>query len=325
MASSASMESMPADDLGDDSALDANIVAALPTGSQTHSVAPSGESIWVHTVKIEARNGDHGTGAFFKKSAPGDTAYSMLKGAFEAENALYEFVPEYVPRPVSFGTYMTRSDLHFYICEFVDMVDEVPSPAAWAGAAAALHKRSMWPTGMFGFHCTTHVADVLIDNTWDSSWEAVWTHQMKSLLRQDEVLHGLDEEYCELQATFLNVVIPRYLRPLETNGRSISPCLVHSSLWPDNIKPRTDSDAVSELGICRNPHYRLGMSYIEEYLKQGMPISEPVEDFDTRNAIYAMKYHVLLSLIYHQDPVFRQIAIKEMKQLVEQVAHPVLN
>ncbi|KAI3341620.1 Fructosamine/Ketosamine-3-kinase [Ustulina deusta] len=261
----------------------------------------------------------------------------MMKGAFEAENALYEFIPEYVPRPVSFGTYMTRPDLHFYICDFVDMVDEVPSPVAWAEAAAALHKRSKCPTGKFGFHCPTHVANVLIDNTWDPSWEAVWTHQMRSLLRQDQALHGVDEEYSELQATFFNVLIPTYLRPLESNGRSISPCLIHSNLWPGNIKPRADSDSVcmfdscacwghheAELGVCRDPRYRLGKPYIEEYLKR-MPISEPVEDFYTRNAIYAMKYYIILSIVYHKDPDFRQTAIKEMRQLVEQVAHPVLN
>ncbi|KAI0428171.1 Fructosamine/Ketosamine-3-kinase [Xylaria sp. FL1042] len=259
----------------------------------------------------------------------------MMKGSFEAENALYEFIPEYVPRPVSYGTYMTHPDLHFYICDFVDLVDEVPSPAQWAEAAVALHKRSQWAEGEFGFHCPTHVANVLIDNIWDSSWEVVWTHQMKSLLHQDEALHGLDEEYSQLQATFFDVVVPRYLRPLESNGRSITPCLVHSNLWPGNIKPRVGSDVIcmfdscacwghheAELAVCRNPQYRLGNSYIEEYLKH-MPISEPAEDFDTRNAIYAMKCHVILSISYHEDPKFRQTAIQEMKKLVEQVVYPV--
>ncbi|KAI0518491.1 Fructosamine/Ketosamine-3-kinase [Xylaria bambusicola] len=259
----------------------------------------------------------------------------MMKGAFEAENALYDVIPEYVPRPVSYGTYMTHPDLHFYICDFVDLVDEVPSPAVWAEAAATLHKRSRWPTGQFGFHCPGHVANVLIDNIWDSSWESVWTHQMRSLLRQDEAIHGVDEKYSELQATFFDVVIPTYLRPLESNGRSITPCLVHSNLWPGNIKPRADSNTVcmfdscacwghheAELAVCRNPRYRLGKTYIEEYLKH-MPISEPVEDFDTRNAIYAMKYHIVLSIAHHQDPEYRQIAIREMKQLVEQVTRSV--
>ncbi|KAI0456028.1 hypothetical protein F5B21DRAFT_469472 [Xylaria acuta] len=67
--------------------------------------------------------GDDDTGAFLKKSVSGEIGYGMMR-AFESENTLYELVPEYVPRPVSFGTYRTQSDLHFYICEFVDMVDE---------------------------------------------------------------------------------------------------------------------------------------------------------------------------------------------------------
>ncbi|KAI1368854.1 Fructosamine/Ketosamine-3-kinase [Xylaria arbuscula] len=260
----------------------------------------------------------------------------MMKGAFEAENALYDFIPEYVPRPVSYGTYMSRPDLHFYICDFVDLVEEVPSPTAWAEAAAALHKRSRWATGQFGFHCPTHVGNVLIDNIWDSSWEAVWTHQMRSLLHQEEAIHGVDEKYSELQTTFFDVVIPTYLRPLESDGRSVTPCLIHSNLWPGNIKPRRGSDTVcmfdscacwghheAELGVCLNPRYDMGRPYIEEYLKH-MPISEPVEDFDTRIAIYAMKQHVVLSIAYPQDPEFRQSAIREMKQLVEQVTHAAL-
>ncbi|KAI0485825.1 Fructosamine/Ketosamine-3-kinase [Xylaria cf. heliscus] len=266
------------------------------------------------------------------RSVSGEIGYGMMRGAFESENTLYELVPEYVPLPISFGTYSTRSDLHFYICEFVDMVDEFPGPVAWAKAAATLHQRSTGksPTGKFGFHCTTYSAIVPIDNMWDSSWEAVWTHQMRLLLEQDEVLHGPDEEYSKLQATFFDVVLPKYLRPLESNGRSISPCLIHSNLSPGNMKPRIGSNTIcmfdscaywghheAELGVC----YRLGKPYIEEYLKH-MPISEPVEDFDIRNTIYSLKYRLLLSIINYNEPEFRQIAIKEMKQLVELVTRP---
>jgi fructosamine-3-kinase len=114
----------------------------------------------------------------------------MMRGAFEAEKALYEFIPEHIPRPISFGTYKTRPDLHFYICEFVDMLDELPSPVAWGQAVAALHSRSMGksPKRKFGFHSATHLANVPIDNSWDSSWEVVWTRQMKSLMDQDKAL-----------------------------------------------------------------------------------------------------------------------------------------
>ena len=73
---------------------------------------------------------------------------------------------------------------------------------------------------------------------------------MKSLLRQDEAVHGVDEKYSELQATFFDVVVPTYLRPLESNGRSITPCLIHSNLWPGNIKPRRSSDTVCMFDSC---------------------------------------------------------------------------
>ncbi|KAI8955745.1 hypothetical protein F4801DRAFT_573944 [Xylaria longipes] len=123
-----------------------------------------------------------------------------LATAFESENALYEPVPEYVPRSVNFGTYSAQSNLHF------DIVDEFPGPIAWAEAAAALHQRSTGksPTRKFGFHCSTYSAIVPIDNMWDSFWKFVWTHQMRSLLSQDE-------EYSGLQATFFNVVAPYVL------------------------------------------------------------------------------------------------------------------
>ncbi|KAJ8132264.1 hypothetical protein O1611_g1363 [Lasiodiplodia mahajangana] len=211
------------------------------------------------------------------------------------------------------------------------MVDEVPSPTAWAKAAATLHKESMAksPMGEFGFPITTYSANIPVDSIWDSSWEAAWTFQIRMLLDQDKALHDPDEEYSKLQDSFFDIVVPAYLKPLESNGRSISPCLLHSNLWRGNIKPRANSDSVcminsvpcwghheAELGVCRNPRYGLGEAYIEEYLKL-MPKSEPTEDFDTRNAVYAMRHHVLLSLIYHEDPSFRQVAINEMKKLVE--------
>lgn len=39
----------------------------------------------------------------------------MMKGAFESEKTLYDFIPEYVARPVAFGTYQSLPDAHFYM------------------------------------------------------------------------------------------------------------------------------------------------------------------------------------------------------------------
>jgi protein-ribulosamine 3-kinase len=176
----------------------------------------------------------------------------MMRGSFEAEKALHEFIPEYVPRPIAYGTYKSQPDTHFYICEFVEMKDDKPSARSWAEAVATLHSRSMGysPTGLFGFPMSTHLANVPINNTWKSSWEEFWAQQMKFLLDQEEALHGPDAEFSKLKQAYFNDVIPRYLRPLQSDGRSIYPCLVHSDLWPGNIKPRLDKDAVYMFDSC---------------------------------------------------------------------------
>jgi protein-ribulosamine 3-kinase len=62
------------------------------------------------------------------------------------------------------------------------------------------------------------------------------------------------------------------------------------------------------LGVCRNPRYKLGIPAIKEYQKH-VTVSKPQADFDTRNAIYALKYHVLLSIMYFKDRRFHDMCV----------------
>jgi protein-ribulosamine 3-kinase len=185
----------------------------------------------------------------------------MVQGTFEAEQALYNFIPGRVPKPLAYGTYAGDPQTHFYICEFVEMYDDLPSPRDWATTVSALHLNSMGksPTGQFGFHVPTHLANVPVDNTWNSSWCVFWAQQMKSLFVHDERVHELDEELESLKADFLEKAIPRYLGPLESEGRSIKPCLIHSDLWPGNIKPRTSSDELCMFDACAYWGHNEGM------------------------------------------------------------------
>jgi len=73
----------------------------------------------------------------------------------------------------------------------------------------------------------------------------------------------------------------------------------------------------ADLGICRNKRYKLGQPCIDEYLKL-IPKSEPVEDFAGRNAVYAIKYHVLLSIMYKGGEL-REILIHELTTLIGMV------
>lgn len=185
-----------------------------------------------------------------------------MRGAFEAEQALYTFIPEQVPRPVAWGTYADDPDTHFYLSQFVEMLDDLPSATAWAATVSELHLKSMGkvPTGQFGFHVNTHLANVPVDNTWNTSWEKFWAQQMRSLFDQDDRISGPEEELTQLKTAFLEKVIPKYLRPLESNGRSIKPCLIHSDLWPGNIKPKTSSGELCMFDSCAYWGHNEGMS-----------------------------------------------------------------
>jgi hypothetical protein len=77
----------------------------------------------------------------------------------------------------------------------------------------------------------------------------------------------------------------------------------------------------ADLAICRNPRYKLGPQFIYEYLKR-VPASEPAEDFDARNAVYAMKYHTLLSILYVKYLRFRQILKDELHALLNNMGEP---
>lgn len=169
----------------------------------------------------------------------------MMKGTFEAETALHTFIPDRVPRPIAWGTHADDADTHFYMSGFIEMYEDLPSASGWARAVSTLHLNSMGnsPTGQFGFQVPTHLANVAINNTWNPSWEAFWAQQMKSLFQHEENIHETaDVELEMLKTAFLDVAVPRYLRPLESDGRSIEPCVIHSNLWPGNIKPMSATD-----------------------------------------------------------------------------------
>ncbi|KAK8003743.1 hypothetical protein PG989_003462 [Apiospora arundinis] len=89
---------------------------------------------------------------------------------------------------------------------------------------------------------------------------------MRKMLEEEERSHGQDAELDRLKEALFAKAIPRLLRPMETGGNRIEPCLCHSDVWPGNVKPNADDDEVmmfescafwghheSDLGCCRAP------------------------------------------------------------------------
>ncbi|KAL1840085.1 hypothetical protein VTJ49DRAFT_820 [Mycothermus thermophilus] len=324
-------------DVDSNQKLDENLLAALPEGGKVVSVKPSGQSDYCATYRIQVSLPGGTSQVFFAKEGTGAEGLGCIESAWSSEQATYSFIPEHVPRPIAKGTYKSNPDKHFFLAQFVDMIeDEIPRPEAYMGALAALHSRSMGksPGGKFGFDVNTRFGNLEQDNAWTDSWEEFWTRQMSDYLAREAAIHSADpphEELERLKPLFLEKVLPRYLRPLESDGRSVTPCLIHADLWPGNVKYMSDGDTVcvydaccmwahneADLGVIRNPRYPLGKSYLKEYWKR-VPISEPEEDADSRMIMYMMRSQILLSILYPRDLKLRDIFVANMRLLVERV------
>ena len=180
------------------------------------------------------------------------------------------------------------------------MLDEIPIPHSLVSIIASVHQNSMGKDDRYGFSVPTHLANIPNDNSWQSSWEIFFAQMMVRMFEVEGEAHDRDEELEELKESMLGKVIPRLLRPLETGGRSIKPCLIHSDIWPGNCKPDVDTETImlfdscaywghneSDLGSWRAERYMLGMPYFREY-RRVMGTSEPKGDWDDRNALYAL-------------------------------------
>ena len=176
----------------------------------------------------------------------------MMICAYKGEMVIHSILPNNVPKPIAWGTYHSKPETHFFMAEFVSMNDNIPDPLMWAETVAKLHKKSAGksPTGKFGFHISTFMAAVPVENQWTDSWEELWSGQLKAMIQYGEALQGKTEEYTSLQKAIFEKVIPRLLRPLETSGRKITPCLLHSDLWPGNIKRIEGRDEVCMFDSC---------------------------------------------------------------------------
>lgn len=159
----------------------------------------------------------------------------MAKGEYEGDKAMHAVIPNNVPKPLAHGTYTKDPNRHFYLCEFHEMDDEMPSAQQFVAVVAELHKKSVSPTGKFGFSCTTHAGNYPLQNEWCDVWEEFFTRQLREEVEWERSVQGQDSEMDELLEAMFSKVIPRLLRPLQTGGRSIKPSLCHGDLWHGNV------------------------------------------------------------------------------------------
>lgn len=166
----------------------------------------------------------------------------MVSSEFEAMTALYRLMPELVAEPLGWGEYEEEPDIYFFLCRFCELSDTIPDVSDFPALIAEMHKRgAAEDKGEFGFPIVTYGGR---NPHWfpvTKSWEETFTKGLERAFEMDEIAQGPDEELSQLREGILNMVIPRLLRPLESEGRKVAATLVHGDLWDGNASIDTNT------------------------------------------------------------------------------------
>ncbi|KAH8678437.1 Fructosamine kinase-domain-containing protein [Xylariales sp. PMI_506] len=298
--------------------LDENVLAALPNGAKIVWVATYSASFWATSTKVDTEL-DGVPQSYFLKVYSHEHAEKMAIGEFEGSKALYKALPENVPKPVAAGTCARDPKKAFYLAEFRDISDEMPEANEFVAVVAKLHQESESPNGKFGFHVPTYGGDNECSTDWCDTWEEFFTRIMTETMDRELRIQGPNEELAKLRPIFLEKVIPRLIRPMETNGRRIKPSLVHGDLWHGNVGIDNETDEPILFDPCafyghhefdfslwRAARYRTNRPHVRAYHKIA-EMSEPVEEQDDRHAMYAIRADFLVSSCWPSHKGVRQL------------------
>ncbi|KAF8855328.1 hypothetical protein BDZ45DRAFT_676286 [Acephala macrosclerotiorum] len=314
---------------GGNTKVDPSVLSELPEGCQVISTEGHGVSFWANTGRIDVELADGTPQKFFIKVISKEQGKHMMHGEFESMKAIHTLMPDFAPRPIAWGTYKSIPNTHFFLCDYKEMIDEMPDPHKFASRLAALHQNSKSPNGKFGFHITTYSGNLPQMNEWEDSWEVYFAKCLSKALDLELEAKGDDLEFHVLVPIIFEKVIPRLLRPLETEGRSIKPSLVHGDLWYANSGIDVDSDESLifdaccfyahneyEFGQWRPVCNKFGAEYLAAYHSY-VQISAPEEDYDGRLDLYKLRFNTHVSALFTENETLREQMLEDMRDLVK--------
>ena len=246
----------------------------------------------------------------------------MAQGEFYSASAIDALVPGLVPKPAGWGEYRDySSQVYFFVGDFHDMdLSAAPEPAHFTSQIAEFHRRGTSPNGMFGFPVPTVCGKMERTVTWEKSWAKSFTHQLQDVIRYDNETNGAWPEYDAACKQLIDVAIPRLLGVLQSDGREITPTLIHGDLWEQNVGIDMESSETilfdpgstyahneMEFGTwrCSWAYHFNSPIYMRLYQRHFEP-SEPVEEWDDRNRLYSM-HPYLNDSAGHPGSVSRQL------------------
>lgn len=301
--------------------VDDNVRQKFPNITKIVSAVLLGTSGWTTTARLRVQFVDGTKAEYFLKSAPNDHGRVLIEGEFNAMKELYKWASDVVPEPHSFGKYSKDPPTYFFLSQYVPMSDTMPDPDRLCKKLAKLHRSSVSPNGQFGFHTTTCQGRTAQSVGWEKDWTTFFIKLLKHVIDLDFTINGHWNDLQQLEQCLVELVIPRLLDALCSDGRSIKPCLIHADLWEGNAGTSTtdghvylfDSAAFyahNEMEIADWRCYYNKIAdpvYTRSYLNHMEP-SEPKEEWDDRNRLYSIYFNMIYSVNHDsQGTAVRQL------------------
>lgn len=231
----------------------------------------------------------------------------MIAAEFSSLSEIYKWSPALAPIPYATGEFRdSKIPTYFLLMEFLEMQTGPPEPANFMRQLADLHHRSTSPTGQFGYRMVTCVGPNAQDTTWESSWSTFYARLLRQFYERELNVCGpsKDGKYEAAMELLITRTIPALLEPLQADGRTLKPSLVHGDLWEENTgtefeggQPKIFDPAVFyahneyDFAAWRSENVPFGRPYYRQYFKY-IPPSEPKEQWDDRNKLYAIRGEV---------------------------------
>ena len=232
-----------------------------------------------------------------------------MEGEFKSLSLIHSLFPALVLEPFGYGQYECESNTHFILMEFLQIDSGLPDPEKLAVTISELHKRGTSPTGKFGFDGSNCHGRMVQEHYWDDSWCRYFTWLLDIYADEEIRVNGPYPEFEAAYAVLRKHVIPRLLEPLQADGQTLTPCLIHGDLWHENVGTNHETGKIVlydpdawyahhefELGIWRCDFTKFGREYLSAYLQQ-FPASEPKHEFEDRHRLYSLKF--LISHSFH--------------------------
>ncbi|KIW49824.1 hypothetical protein PV05_11470 [Exophiala xenobiotica] len=304
----------------------------MPRGTRVVSAESCGVSVWTKTAKVSVILQGGSGKRYFLKCASGKGARALAGGEFHSASAINTVVTGLVPQAIGWGEYHAEeSHVFFFLGDFHDMdLSTAPDPVDFAAQIAEMHGKGTSPNGMFGFHVPTVIGYRGAYGHLGKELGESFTHQLKDVIKYDNETNGPWPEYDAACKQLIDVVIPRLLGALQSDGREIRPALVHGELWEQNVGTdmATGQTVVFDPGCtyahnemefgtwrCSWAFYFNSPVYMRAYQRHIEP-SELVEEWDDRNRLYSL-HPYLTDSAGHPGSPSRQIAYNDMLYLCE--------